>query len=83
MEDVQLPGNEAFRALATALPGLRLLVLHGSRPRGDPHAGSDSDFAYRAMPGFDPDALLAQLPDYLKADRIDLADLESPPPAPS
>jgi predicted nucleotidyltransferase len=76
MEDVPLPGNEALRALATALPGLRLLVLHGSRARGDAHAGSDWDFAYRAMPGFDPDALLAQFADYLKADRIDLVDVD-------
>lgn len=56
-------------------PGLRLLVLHGSRGRGDEHAGSDWDFAYEADATFDPDGLLASLADPLKADRIDLADL--------
>lgn len=62
--------------MAATVPGLRLLVLHGSRARGDAHAGSDWDFAYRATAGFDPDALLARLADHLKADRIDLADVD-------
>lgn len=40
---------------------LRLLVLHGSRARGDHHAHSDWDFAYQAAPGFDVDGLLTSL----------------------
>ncbi|MGE0462852.1 MAG: nucleotidyltransferase domain-containing protein [Vicinamibacterales bacterium] len=51
-------------------------MLHGSRARGDAHAGSDWDFAYRGDAGFDPDALLARLADHLRADRIDLVDLD-------
>jgi predicted nucleotidyltransferase len=57
-------------------PGLRLLVLHGSRARGDAHAQSDWDFAYVAERGFDVDGLLALLVESLGADRLDLADLD-------
>lgn len=76
MEGVPRQADEALRTIAATVPGLRLLVLHGSRARGDAHAGSDWDFAYRATAGFDPDALLARLADHLKADRIDLADVD-------
>ena len=65
----------AIRGEARTFPGLSLLVLHGSRARGDAHALSDWDFAYESTAGFDPDALLATLADRLKAERIDLADL--------
>jgi predicted nucleotidyltransferase len=67
---------EALRHASADAPGLQLLVLHGSRARGDAHSGSDWDLAYRATPAFDPDALLARLADALKADRIDLVDLD-------
>lgn len=62
--------------VAAATPGLHLLVLHGSRARGDAHARSDWDLAYQASPAFDVDALLAALADCLKADWIDLVDLD-------
>ncbi len=52
-----------------------MLVLHGSRARGDAHERSDWDFAYEAGREFDPDGLLAALVEHLKADRVDLADL--------
>jgi predicted nucleotidyltransferase len=61
--------------VAEAMPGLRLLVLHGSRARGEAHALSDWDFAYESDGAFDPDALLAVLADTLEADEIDLVDL--------
>jgi len=67
--------DAVLRTIAATCPGLRLLVLHGSRARGEAHALSDWDFAYEADGTFDPDRLLAALADYLKADRIDLADL--------
>jgi predicted nucleotidyltransferase len=72
-------GQAERRALAQTsveAPGLRLLVLHGSRGRGEAHARSDWDFAYEADATFDPDGLLASLADLLKADRIDLVDLD-------
>lgn len=61
--------------LGAGLPGLRLLVLHGSQARGTAHARSDWDFAYQADSDFAPDRLLAALADLLKVDRIDLVDL--------
>jgi predicted nucleotidyltransferase len=61
--------------VAETMAGLRLLVMHGSRARGDAHALSDWDFAYEADGAFDPDALLALLADTLEADEIDLVDL--------
>jgi predicted nucleotidyltransferase len=56
-------------------PHLRLLVLFGSRARGDAREQSDWDFGYLAQEGFDPDALLLDLVNALGTDRIDLVDL--------
>jgi predicted nucleotidyltransferase len=61
--------------LTRALPGLRLLVLHGSRARNDAHAGSDWDFAYSASPGFDELELSWRLTRALGTDSVDLVDL--------
>jgi predicted nucleotidyltransferase len=55
--------------------GLRLLVLYGSRARGDAHEGSDWDFGFLANARFDADGLLALLAERLNADGIDLTDL--------
>lgn len=65
-----------LRRLAADVRGLRLLVLHGSRARGDAHALSDWDLAYQAEASFDPDHLLAMYAEAVAADRIDLADLD-------
>jgi uncharacterized protein len=56
-------------------PGLELLVLFGSRARGDAHERSDWDFGYLAGERFDPDRFLATLVGLLDVDRIDLVDL--------
>ncbi len=66
----------ALRLIAGAAPGLRLLLLYGSRARNEAHGLSDWDFAYEADPGFDADAMLAAVADSIKADRIDLVDLD-------
>ena len=63
------------RHLAAESPGLRLLLLHGSRARGEAHAKSDWDFAFLANPDYDVDGLLASLGEAVVADDIDLADL--------
>lgn len=63
-------------ALARQSPGLELLLLFGSRARGDIHSGSDWDFGYLGGPGFNPDDLLARLVLDLETDRIDLVNLE-------
>ncbi len=62
-------------ATVSRMPGLRLLVLHGSRASGRAHARSDWDFAYLADPGFDADGLQALLVEGLGDDQVDLADL--------
>jgi predicted nucleotidyltransferase len=67
--------RQALAGVSASAPGLRMLVLHGSRARGTAHARSDWDFAYEADKNFDPDRLLAALADLLKVDRIDLVDL--------
>lgn len=61
--------------VARSAPGLRLLVLHGSRATGKSHAHSDWDFAFVGDAGFDADTLLARLGETLHSDTIDLADL--------
>jgi predicted nucleotidyltransferase len=63
-------------ALRRGFPELQLLMLHGSRARGDAHAGSDWDFAYRADPGLDELSLRAALSSALHTDEVDLADLD-------
>lgn len=61
--------------LACETPGLRLLLLYGSRARGDHHPASDWDLGYLAEPGFDADDFLARLVLGLETERIDLVDL--------
>ena len=68
----------ALREPAGRQSGLCLLLLFGSRARGDAYEGSDWDFGFLADPGleaFDPDRLLADLASALGTERIDLADL--------
>jgi len=67
--------SAAVAELARAAPGLELLVLFGSRARGDAYDGSDWDFAYLGTGEFDPDAFLARLVPLLGAERVDLVDL--------
>jgi uncharacterized protein len=66
---------QAVVELARKTPGLDLLVLFGSRARGDSHPGSDWDFGYLAGPELDFYALLARLVLLLGTDRIDLVNL--------
>jgi len=67
---------EDLAALAAAAPGLRLLVLFGSRARGEAGPASDWDFGYLAGEEFDPDAFLADLIARLNTERVDLVDLD-------
>ena len=70
-----IPHVDDLRPFAAATKGLRLLVLFGSRARGESHPASDWDFGYPADPACDVDALLASLSERLCADRLDLVDL--------
>jgi len=69
------PDLQTVVELARKTSGLDLLVLFGSRARGDSHPGSDWDFGYLAGPELDPYALLAGLVLLLGTDRIDLVNL--------
>lgn len=73
--DLSDNSRQALAGVSASAPGLRMLVLHGSRARGTAHDRSDWDFANEADKDFDPDGLLAALADLLKVDRIDLVDL--------
>ena len=64
-----------MRELAGRHEGLRLLLVHGSRARGDSRAGSDWDFGYLADAGFDAEGLLVDLVRETACDQVDLADL--------
>lgn len=67
---------DEIRKAAKTVPGLRLLVLHGSRARGDAHGKSDWDFAFIGGPGFDARGLLARLGEAAHTDAVDLANLD-------
>jgi predicted nucleotidyltransferase len=56
-------------------PGVRLLLLHGSRARDDAHTQSDWDVGYLADGDIDPLALTADVADALATDRVDVVDL--------
>lgn len=68
------PDPAKLTSIAAGATGLRLLVLHGSRARGDHRTDSDWDFGYLAHSAFDPDSFIAILSASL-GDAIDLADL--------
>lgn len=61
--------------LARATAGLELLLLFGSRARGDHAAGSDWDFGYLGTPALDVTGLMTGLVRVLGSDRVDLVDL--------
>lgn len=65
----------ALRAVAERHGGLALLVLHGSRARGQARGDSDWDFAYLAGTTCDPALLQADLVIALGTDDVDLVDL--------
>jgi predicted nucleotidyltransferase len=66
---------EQIRDLASRTPGLELLVLFGSRARGEAHGRSDWDFGYLGDSTLDVAALLAALVETVGSDRVDLVDL--------
>lgn len=66
---------ESLAAAARREASLDLLLLFGSRARGDSHSGSDWDLGFLAGPGFDVDGFLAKAVLLLGSDRVDLVDL--------
>ncbi len=75
MPSVPRPVLDALTAAAAAAPGLELLLLFGSRARGDAHEVSDWDFGYLADDLFDPIAFLGAIAACVGSDRVDLVDL--------
>jgi predicted nucleotidyltransferase len=67
--------EEELACLAEAAPALDLLMLFGSRARGDAQPDSDWDLGYLAAPTFDPATFLAAVVERLGSDRVDLVDL--------
>jgi predicted nucleotidyltransferase len=65
----------ADTALRHGFPQLKLLVLHGSRARGQAHERSDWDFAYLAEDGLDLPGLILELGRLTDSDHVDVADL--------
>ena len=69
------PPAVRWAALAGRHPGLRLLVLIGSRAAGTAHAGSDWDLGLLAEDGLDPLAVQADASRLLATDAVDVVDL--------
>lgn len=65
----------ALERLAAQTPGLDLLLLFGSRARGDAHDASDWDLGYLASGDMDYAGLLASIVHAVSTDRVDLVDL--------
>ena len=61
--------------MARATAGLDLLILFGSRARGDAGPTADWDFGYSADETADVPGLLAALVEALGSDRVDLVNL--------
>ena len=67
---------ERLAEIARGHRGLRLLVLFGSRARGEATARSDWDLGYLGEPSLDRDGLLADLVAAAGTEAIDLVDLD-------
>ncbi len=68
-------GRDAAVAAARATIGLDLLILFGSRARGEARPGADWDFGYVADETADISGLLACLVEAIEDDHVDLVDL--------
>ena len=63
-------------AASRAADGLDLLILYGSRARGDARRNADWDFGYLGDDPMDVAGLLAALVEALGDDNVDLVDLD-------
>ncbi len=64
-----------LHAVAARQRGLTLLVLFGSRARGDAAAHADWDFGFLSDGSVDPLTVMAALADAVGSERLDLVDL--------
>ena len=71
------PPFDRLAATARSVAGVDLLIVFGSRARGDARPDSDWDIGYLANETADVPGLLARLVEALDNDRVDLVDLRS------
>ena len=64
-----------LQAVAARQRGLTLLVLFGSRARGDAAARADWDFGFLSDKAVDPLTIIAALAEAVGSERVDLVDL--------
>ena len=69
------PVLDAVVSAARATVGLDLLILFGSRARGDPRPSADWDFGYLADATADVPGLLSAVVEAIGNDHVDLVDL--------
>lgn len=67
--------HDALEGLARSMPDLQLLLLYGSRARGESREQSDWDFGYVGGSRLDVEGLLAGIVEVIHDDRVDLVDL--------
>ena len=66
---------EQIQQIASSFSGLSLLLLVGSRARGDARSDSDWDFAFVGASSLHVDLLCGQLSAAVGTDAIDMIDL--------
>jgi len=66
---------EDLHSVAARQRGLTLLVLFGSRARGDAAAEADWDFGFLSDSSVDPLTIMAALAEAVGSERLDLVDL--------
>ena len=64
-----------LQSVAARQRGLTLLVLFGSRARGDAAAHADWDFGFLSDSSVDPLTIMAALAEAVGSERLDLVDL--------
>src|SRR5947209_12939967 len=67
---------ERLGEAAKHVDGLQLLLVYGSRARGDTQPLSDWDLAVIGSPTFDADAFQTLAAEILASDHVDVADLD-------
>jgi predicted nucleotidyltransferase len=70
-----IPLSIDAEGLRHSFPQLKVLVLHGSRARGQAHERSDWDFAYLAEDSLDLSGLIVELSRLTGSEQVDVADL--------
>src|SRR5712691_11927038 len=76
MNEADTHSLRVISEVATQQPGLRLVVLFGSRARGDATSRSDWDVGYLGSEPLDREGLLADLVAALGTEEVDLVDLD-------